>query len=116
MPRRAVLRALPTMMSRRFDPAAAGDLDALLELRVPNARTGRESKFGVRVLDGQCTITRGAAPTAGAYVTMAADDMLRLASGAVRWTDLLGQKRLELGGDPFLALRFPTLFRFRADA
>jgi hypothetical protein len=42
--------------------------------------------------------------------------MIRLASGAVGWPALLSSGRLEFSGDPFLALRFPTLFRLPAQS
>jgi hypothetical protein len=102
----AVLRALPTGIARRFDPGAAGELDATIELRVADAR------FAVRVVDRRCSVERRAAPEAGARVTISAGDIARLVTGAAQWPVLLAAKRLELDGDPFLALRFPKLFRF----
>jgi hypothetical protein len=42
--------------------------------------------------------------------------MIRLVSGAIGWPELLSSGRLELTGDPFLALRFPTLFRLPAQS
>lgn len=103
---RALLAAVPAGMMRRFDPNAAGKLDATLELRTGGAR------FAIRVTDGRCTVTRGQAPEAGAYVALSPGDIARLVTGGARWPALLASKRLELGGDPFLALRFPSLFGF----
>ena len=71
-------------------------------------------EVGLTVRGGACTVTPGPARGAGAAVTVGADDMIRMASGAVEWPELLAQKRLELSGDPFLALRFPKLFGFAA--
>jgi alkyl sulfatase BDS1-like metallo-beta-lactamase superfamily hydrolase len=101
-----VLRALPAGMARKFDPVAAGDLDATFEMCVDDER------FAVRVAGGQCTVERRAAPEAGATVTISAGDIVRMVTGTVQWPVLLAAKRLELGGDPFLALRFPALFAF----
>jgi hypothetical protein len=42
--------------------------------------------------------------------------MVRLVSGAVGWPELLSNGRLVMSGDPFLALRFPILFRLPASA
>jgi hypothetical protein len=39
------------------------------------------------------------------------EDLILLASGAVGWPELLSSGRFELTGDPFLALRFASLFR-----
>ena len=107
--RQVVLRAIPVGMRRRFDPGAAGELDATFELRVTG---GGEQRYAVRIADHRCTVRRGGAPEATAHVRISAGDIARLASGAVRWPELLAGKRLTLTGDPFLALRFPMLFRF----
>jgi ubiquinone biosynthesis protein UbiJ len=102
-----VAAAVPAGMLLRFDPEAARDLDTTLELRL----AGSDARFAVRVAEGRCTVARRAAPEAAAHVTISAGDLVRLISGTVPWTALLARGRLELGGDPFLALRFPKLFR-----
>jgi hypothetical protein len=38
--------------------------------------------------------------------------MVLITSGAKSWTELLATGRLELGGDPFTALRVPLLLDF----
>ncbi len=103
---RVVRAAIPAGMMIRFDPEAAAGLDAVLELRLARS----DARYAVHVAGGRCTVARGSAPEAGASVTISAGDLVRLISGAIPWTDLLAHGRLELGGDPFLALRFPTLF------
>ena len=103
-----VAAALPAAMVRRFDPGAARDLVATFELELSGTR------YAVLVERERCRVERRAAPEAGARVRISAGDLVRLASGATEWTTLLGQRRLELGGDPFLALRFPKLFRLAA--
>jgi predicted lipid carrier protein YhbT len=110
--RRAILRAVPAGIARRFDPVAAGSLEAVLELRVTDADGSRGAQFAVIVADGRCLVERRAAPEAGARVSIPAGDAVRLLAGAARWQELLAQRRLTLAGDPFLALRFPTLFGF----
>ena len=101
-----VLAAIPTGIAMRFDPDAAGDLDAVLELRI----AGTGTSFALEIADGRCRVQRRSAPEATAGVTISAGDIVRLISGVVQWPVLLADKRLELSGDPFLALRFPTLF------
>jgi putative sterol carrier protein len=113
VPHRAILRALPSAIGRRFDPDAAGELDAVFELTV----RGREpAQFSLRISDGACEVTPGPAPNADAIATIGADDLIRLASGAIGFPELLASGGLELGGNPFLALRFPGLFRLPATA
>ncbi len=102
--------AVQTGMRRRFDPIAAGDLDAIFELRLADV----DARYAIQVSGGQCQVARGAAPEAGARLTIATGDLLRLVSGVAQWMELLAARRLELTGDPFLALRFPQLFGLRA--
>jgi hypothetical protein len=114
VPHRVILRALPRVIPKRFDPAAAGDLEAVLELRVPDPHGGEPARFALKIADGRCEAHPGPAPHAGATVTVSAGELIRLVSGAVGWPQLLASGRLELAGDPFLALRFPGLFRLSA--
>jgi SCP-2 sterol transfer family len=113
---RAILLALPAALTRRFDPESAGDLEALLELRVRDPGGGPPARFSLRISGGRCEArpagVDGAPP--GASAEIGADDLIRLVSGAVGWPQLLAAGRLELAGDPFLALRFPNLFRLPA--
>ncbi|MHB8659124.1 MAG: SCP2 sterol-binding domain-containing protein [Solirubrobacteraceae bacterium] len=113
---RAILRALPLAVRRRFDPASAGDLDAVFELRVRDPGGRPCARYTLRIAGARCEVRTGMAPQAGAAVEIGAGDMIRLAGGAVGWPELLAARRLELSGDPFLALRFPNLFRLPAQA
>jgi hypothetical protein len=70
----------------------------------------------VRIADGRCEVSPGRAADAGARATLAATDFMRLARGGVAWPELLSSRRLEFSGDPFLALRFPALFKLPAQA
>jgi hypothetical protein len=114
VPHRVILLAMRRAIPLRFDPAAAGDLEAVFELRVRDPGGRPPATFTVTVSGGACSVTRGAAEHANASVTVGADDVIRMASGAVQWPSLLASGRLELAGDPFIALRFPRLFRLPA--
>jgi hypothetical protein len=107
----AILQAVRVAIPKRFDPERAQDLDATFELRVRDPRGRAPARMALRVAGGRCEVSSGPASAAGATATLGADDMIRLVSGAVGWPELLSSGRLELAGDPFLALRFPTLFR-----
>lgn len=98
-------------MAARFDPGASGELEGVFELRVGDPGGGEPARFRLAVSRGRCQVTPGPAPDAQANAMVRADDMIRLVSGAVGWPELLAAGRLELAGDPFLALRFPGLFR-----
>jgi hypothetical protein len=110
--RRAILRTVPLGLERRFDPVAAGDLDAVLELRVTDAGGTRGARFAIVVASGRCDVQRRPAPEAGAQVAIPALDAVALLAGRMPWPALLAAGRLTLTGEPFLALRFPTLFGF----
>jgi hypothetical protein len=113
---RLIVKAVGRAIPKRFDPEAAGDLSAVFELRVRDPRGGEPARFALRIQNGRCEVTPGPARDPGACATFSADDLIQLVSGAVGWPQLLSSNRLELSGDPFLALRFPNLFRLPAQA
>ena len=95
-----------------FDAASAQDLDATFGVRI---RVGRRAvPLTLIVRRGRYRIRRGAPAKPGATVTIGARDLVRLAVGAANWPELMSAGRLKLAGDPFLALRFPTLFKLPA--
>jgi len=107
-------RLVALAMGLRFDPARAEGLNATLALRLRILGGRRILPLTLRVHDGRCEVTPGSSPDAGAQVAIGLLDMIRVGLGVVAWPGLLSSGRLELTGDPFLALRFPTLFRLRA--
>jgi hypothetical protein len=113
---RVILRLIPRAVPRRFDPEAARDLRAVFELRIRDPRGGEPTPFQLTIADGLCQVNPGPAPDPDATAALGADDMIRLVSGAIGFPELLASSRLELGGDPFLALRFPGLFRLPPQA
>ncbi len=113
---RAVLSMIPIAIERRFDAEAGGEEELGFELRVRDPGGGEPARFAIEVRQGRCRARRGALPEATSAVTVAAEDLLRVGSGAVGWPDLVSSGRLELSGDPFEALRFPALFRLPSAA
>jgi hypothetical protein len=108
---RLVLRLLPRAIARRFDPAAAQDLEATLELAIRDPHGRATARYELAISGARCAVRPGAPSQPGARATIGSDDLLLLAGGAVSWPELLGSGRFELTGDPFLALRFASLFR-----
>lgn len=108
---RLMLATLGQAIARRFDPAAAEGLEAQLELALRDPHGRGETRYGVLIADGRCRVQRGAMPAAMARARIGADDLIRLAAGSVSWPELFSSGRFELTGDPFLALRFASLFR-----
>ncbi len=97
-----------------FDRHSARDLTATLELRVRVARRRQGMAFALEIEDGRLRVRPGAPAAPGATVTIGVGDLLRLGVGSAAWPQLLSNGRLELSGDPFLALRLPSLFRLPA--
>ncbi len=111
VPHRLILKAIPRAIETRFDPGAATGLEATFELRIRDRSGGPPAAFALDVRDTCCEVRPGPARAPGAVATVGADELIRLVSGSAGWPQLLSTGRLELAGDPFLALRFPTLFR-----
>ena len=107
---RLIVLALRHAIPQRFDPEQARDLDATFELRVRNPDGGSPTRLALRICGGRCAVVPGGAVEPGAVATLGADDIIRMATGAAGWPELLSSGRLELSGDPFLAMRFPALF------
>lgn len=110
-PHWVILRALPRAIARRFDPAAADGLQATLELAIRDPGGRPPACFELAVTGTRCRVRPGAAQQPGARAVMGCDDLILLASGVATWPVLFSTGRFELSGDPFLALRFASLFR-----
>ena len=107
------LRTIEAALPRRFDPERARDLDATLELRL-HGGNGHVRRLTLRIDNGRLTVTPGQAADATAVAEVQAEDAIRLAAGSIGWPELVSSGRLAFSGDPFLALRFPALFRLPA--
>jgi hypothetical protein len=110
------LRGIPAVIPRRFDPDKAGELRATLELRVRDPRGREPARFAVEIAGRVCAVRPGPASDPNASATLSARDMVSLVLGEAGWPELVSSGRLELSGDPFLAMRFPMLFRLPAQA
>ena len=105
-----VLRVIPRAIAMRFEPP--GDqLEATLELSILDPRGRAPARFELAIAGQSCSVRSGAAQEPGARAMIGSDDLILLASGAASWPGLLSSGRFELSGDPFLALRFASLFR-----
>ena len=102
--RRAMLAALPRILEGMIDREAARGFTGMLALQVRPDDT-----YELSFADGECTISRGANGAAQATVAADASDLARLVAGRVTWYRLLGAGRMELSGDPYVAVRFPAL-------
>jgi hypothetical protein len=106
-----IVRALPSAIRRRFDRTSARDLEAVLELAVRDPRGRDPARFELAIAGERCRVRARVPERPGARALIGSDDLILLACGAARWPELLSSGRFELSGDPFLALRFASLFR-----
>jgi alkyl sulfatase BDS1-like metallo-beta-lactamase superfamily hydrolase len=106
-----ILRVIPRAIAMRFDPGAAQGLQATLELAIRDPRGRPPARFELAIADAVCSVRSGAADRPDARAVVGSDDLILLASGAATWPELLSSGRFELSGDPFLALRFASLFK-----
>ncbi len=106
-----VVRALPRAIRLRFDPGNADGLEAVFELAIRDPRGRDPRRFELAITDAHCTVRTGAPERPGARAVIGSDDLILLASGAAGWPELMSSGRFELSGDPFLALRFASLFQ-----
>lgn len=97
-----------------FQRERAEDLSATLEVRLRVRASWRPIPFKLKIERGRMRVRPGADRDAQARATIHASDLLRLAVGRTGWPALMANGRLELSGDPFLALRLPLLFGLRA--
>jgi len=106
-----VVRCIPPAIKLRFDPGSATGLEATFELAIRDPRGREPRRFQLAVAERSCSVRAGAPSRAGARALVGSDDLILLASGAASWPELLSSGRFELSGDPFLALRFASLFK-----
>jgi hypothetical protein len=108
---RIIVRALPPAIRMRFDPASAKNLEATFELTIRHPGGGDPARFSLAIADERCSVKPGPPEEPGAKAIVGSDDLILLASGVASWPELLSSGRFELTGDPFLALRFASLFK-----
>lgn len=106
----AVLAALPRVLAGRLDGASAQGVATRIELCVSAPHGGEPDRYEIAIDHGRCSVRRGPAQDAAATVTIGAADLVRVGAGVIGWPRLLGDGRLDVAGDPFVALRFPTMF------
>jgi SCP-2 sterol transfer family len=112
---RLIAKVAAVAIRRRFDSTQANGLEATIGLRL--RVRARSIDLAIAIAGGECTIKPGATPAAGApgaCATISLADLIRLALGDAAWPQLLSSGRLELSGDPFVAMRLPALFRMLA--
>lgn len=105
-----LIRLIPRAIARRFDPAAARGLEATVELAIADPHGRPSTCYAVVISGGRCRVAPGTGAPASARAAVRLDDLIALGLGGVGWPELFSRGRFVLTGDPFLALRFASLF------
>lgn len=114
--RRVVLDAVFAAMRRQFDPAAAGDFDGVVEFRILDDARQPAERYQLTIRGGRCVVERNGGAKPDVWFVTSPGDLLRIGSGAVGWPELMGSRRIELGGDPFIGIRALGMFGISARA
>ena len=107
--RRLLLRQIFRTMRRRFDPAQAAGVDAVVEFRIRRSGGGPVDRFQVVISRGRCTTSRGGGRRPSVTLDMGPATFLRLVGGAAGAPKLVLMGKLWVWGDPLLAARLPSL-------
>ncbi|HEV2815041.1 MAG TPA: SCP2 sterol-binding domain-containing protein [Solirubrobacteraceae bacterium] len=109
--RELILPLVFAQMPDRLDPAAAADVDAVVEWRVGDREDGGHDAWQLTLRSGRATVERGAPAEPQVVLEIGAVDFLRLVGGAAEGPLLFMHGRLRVEGDLVLAVRMPLLFR-----
>jgi hypothetical protein len=109
--RELILSEVFRQMPGNLDPAAAADVDTVVEWRVGGRDDGGHDTWQVAIRGGRATVERGAPAEPSVVFEVGAVDFLRVVAGAVEGPLLFMHGRLRVEGDLVLAVRMPQLFR-----
>ena len=108
--RELILAEVFRQMPANLDPAAAADVDAVIEWRIADEDGGHDA-WQVTLRDGRATVEPGAPAEPRATFEIGGVDFLRLVAGDVEGPLLFMHGRLKVEGDLVLAVQMPQLFR-----
>lgn len=109
--REKVIDALIEHMVGLFQPEKAGDLEAIIHIKLWDRPGGGYEHFELRIAGGACTLTE---PTDEPDLTLKVrpSDLRKLVTGETGARRLALKGRLRAIGDLGLGMRLPDLFRF----
>ena len=108
--RELILTEVFRQMPDNLDPAAAADVDAVIEWRIAGEDGGHDA-WQVALRGGRASVEPGAPAEPRVTFEIGGVDFLRLVAGDVEGPLLFMHGRLKVDGDLVLALRMPQLFR-----
>ena len=93
----------------RFQPDAAGDLQAVYQLHLTGDGGGL---WHLTIADRQCQLTPGQADQPSVTITMSVDDFTQLIAGQLDGVSAYLAGRIQIAGDISLVTRIQSLFGF----
>lgn len=108
--RRWLLRAVFTAMPRAVRHRALEREEAVIEWRVTGRPDGRQDVRQLVIEDGAALLLEGEAREPDLRLTIDGVDFLLLATGNASGATLFVRGRVDVDGDPWLAMRLPRLF------
>ena len=108
--RRVLLGLIFTAMPRAVRRSARERERVVIEWRVTGRRDGRPDVRQLAIADGSAVLVPGEPREPDLVIIVGAVDLLLLATGNASAPALFVRGELEIDGDPWLALRLPTLF------
>lgn len=108
--RRALLGLVFTAMPRAVRSRALEREDAVIEWRVTGRPDGRQDVRQLVITDGAAALVEGENREPDLRLTIDAVDFLMLATGNASGATLFVRGRVDVDGDPWLAMRLPRLF------
>lgn len=104
----AAVRAIFAEMPKRFDPAAAKGVDAVVRLNLTGNAGGT---YFMEIRDGQLRIVEKTTAQPQLTMTISAPDYVALCRGKLNGQLAFMNGKLKMAGDMGLAMKIPTLFR-----
>lgn len=108
--RRVLLGLVFTAMPRAVRGRALEHEDSVIEWRVTGRADGRQDVRQLLITDGAAAVVVGEEREPDLRLTIDAVDFLLLATGNESGATLFMRGRVEVDGDPLLAMRLPRLF------
>ncbi|HEX8084446.1 MAG TPA: SCP2 sterol-binding domain-containing protein [Solirubrobacteraceae bacterium] len=109
--RELILTEVFRQMPSRLDPAAAADVDAVVEWRIAHDDGGGHDAWQVTLRGGSATVERGGGAEPSVVFEIGGVDFLKLVAGNEEGPLMFMHGRLRVDGDLVLAVRLPQLFR-----
>ncbi len=110
--RATIIGALIEHMAGLFRPEKAGDLEALVHIKLWDKPGGGYDHFELRIADADCSISAEPAAEPDITLKVRPSDLRALLAGDTGARRLAFKGRLRVLGDLRLAARLPDLFAF----